>query len=44
MITVINFTESRMQKITYKTKQQDLLVSYLKTTQGRHFTVDDVRS
>lgn len=32
-----------MQRTSYKTKQQDLLVSYLKTTQGRHFTVDDVR-
>ena len=43
MIIVINFSERSMQKMAYKTKQQDLLVSYLKTTQGRHFTVDDVR-
>ncbi len=32
-----------MQKASYKTKQQDLLISYLKATQGRHFTADDVR-
>ena len=31
-------------KTSYRTKQQDLLLAYLKTTQGRHFTVEDVRA
>lgn len=30
-------------KTTYKTKQQDLVLSFLKTTNGAHFTVDDVK-
>lgn len=34
-----------MQKaIHYKTKQQDLLFSYLCEMQGRHFTAEDVRA
>ena len=33
-----------MQKAAYKTKQQDLLFSYLKEMQGKHFTAEDVRS
>ena len=32
-----------MPKAAYKTKQQDLLLSYLKEVQGQHFTADDVR-
>ncbi|MBQ9238519.1 MAG: transcriptional repressor [Treponema sp.] len=28
----------------YKTRQQELLLSYLKSTRGRHFTVEDVRT
>ena len=33
-----------MQKAAYKTKQQDLLFSYLKEMQGKHFTAEDVRA
>ena len=33
-----------MQKAAYKTKQQDLLFSYLKEMQGKHFTAEDVRT
>ncbi len=33
-----------MQKAAYKTKQQDLLFSYLREMQGQHFTAEDVRS
>lgn len=33
-----------MQKAAYKTKQQDLLLSYLKEMQGKHFTAEDVRA
>ena len=33
-----------MQKAAYKTRQQDLLFSYLKEMQGKHFTAEDVRS
>ena len=32
-----------MQKAAYKTKQQDLLFSYLREMQGKHFTAEDVR-
>ena len=32
-----------MKKTPYKTKQQDLLFSYLKEMQGKHFTAEDVR-
>ncbi len=28
--------------ITYKTKQQDLLMSYLEKMHGKHFTVEDI--
>lgn len=31
-----------MQKAPYKTKQQDLLLSYLKEMQGRHFTAEEI--
>ena len=30
-------------KTVYKTKQQDLILSYLKGTNGAHFTADDVK-
>ncbi len=30
-------------KAPYKTKQQDLLLSYLESIKGKHFTVEDVR-
>ena len=33
-----------MQKTAYKTRQQELLISYLKEMQGKHFTAEDVRS
>ena len=33
-----------MQKAAYKTKQQDLLFSYLNEMQGKHFTAEDVRT
>ena len=33
-----------MQKAAYKTKQQDLLLSYLNEVKGQHFTADDVRA
>ena len=33
-----------MQKGAYKTKQQELLFSYLKEIQGKHFTAEDIRS
>ena len=33
-----------MQKAAYKTKQQDLLFSYLREMQGKHFTAEDVRA
>ena len=33
-----------MQKSAYKTKQQELLFSYLREMQGRHFTAEDVRA
>ena len=33
-----------MPKAAYKTKQQDLLLSYLRQMQGKHFTAEDVRS
>ena len=33
-----------MSKTTYKTKQQDLLFSYLREMQGKHFTAEDVRA
>lgn len=33
-----------MQKAAYKTKQQDLLYSYLREMQGKHFTAEDVRT
>ena len=32
-----------MQKAPYKTKQQNLLFSYLQTMEGKHFTAEDVR-
>ena len=32
-----------MAKAAYKTKQQDLLFSYLREMQGQHFTAEDVR-
>lgn len=32
-----------MQKSPYKTKQQDLLFSYLNQMKGKHFTAEDVR-
>lgn len=32
-----------MQKTVYKTKQQELLLSYLREMQGKHFTAEDVR-
>ncbi len=31
-------------KTSYRTKQQDLLLAYLKSTRGRHFTVEEVRA
>ena len=31
-------------KTSYKTKQQDLLLSYLQHIQGKHFTAEDVHS
>lgn len=31
-----------MVKAAYKTRQQELLLSYLKETKGRHFTAEDV--
>ena len=33
-----------MQKAAYKTKQQELLLSYLREIQGQHFTAEDVRA
>ena len=33
-----------MQKTAYKTKQQELLFSYLREMQGKHFTAEDVRT
>ena len=33
-----------MPKAVYKTKQQDLLLSYLRSMQGKHFTAEEVRS
>ena len=33
-----------MQKAAYKTKQQELLFSYLREMQGKHFTAEDVRA
>ena len=33
-----------MQKAAYKTRQQDLLISYLREMQGKHFTAEDVRA
>lgn len=33
-----------MAKLAYKTRQQELLLSYLSRTQGSHFTADDVRA
>lgn len=33
-----------MQKAAYKTKQQELLFSYLREMKGVHFTAEDVRS
>ena len=33
-----------MIKTSYKTKQQELLFSYLKEVQGKHFTAEDVRA
>lgn len=33
-----------MQKTAYKTKQQELLFSYLREMQGKHFTAEDVRA
>ncbi len=33
-----------MQKSTYKTRQQELLFSYLREMQGKHFTAEDVRA
>lgn len=32
-----------MIKATYKTRQQDLLLSFLKETAGTHFTAEDVK-
>ncbi|MCR5699710.1 MAG: transcriptional repressor [Treponemataceae bacterium] len=31
-----------MQKIVYKTKQQDLILNYLGQMQGKHFTAEEV--
>ena len=31
-------------KTTYKTKQQDLVLKFLKSTNGAHFTAEDVRN
>ena len=31
------------KKAPYKTRQQDLLLSYLKSIKGQHFTVEDVK-
>lgn len=33
-----------MPKAAYKTKQQDLLLSYLNEMKGQHFTADDVHN
>ena len=33
-----------MTKAKYRTRQQDLLLSYLRQTQGKHFTAEDVRA
>lgn len=33
-----------MVKAAYRTKQQDLLLSFLKQTKGAHFTAEDVRN
>ena len=33
-----------MQKAVYKTKQQELLTSYLREMQGKHFTAEDVHA
>ena len=33
-----------MVKAAYKTRQQDLLLSFLKQTKGVHFTAEDVRN
>ncbi len=33
-----------MQKAAYKTKQQELLFSYLREMKGKHFTAEDVRA
>jgi len=33
-----------LPKATYKTKQQELLFSYLREMQGQHFTAEDVRN
>ena len=33
-----------MEKKSYKTRQQDLLLSFFKTMQHRHFTAEDVRA
>lgn len=33
-----------MQKPPYKTKQQELLLSYLSTIKGKHFTAEDIRA
>ena len=33
-----------MEKTAYKTKQQNLLFSYLEKTKGKHFTAEDVYS
>ena len=33
-----------MIKTSYKTRQQELLISYLKDIQGKHFTAEDVRA
>ena len=33
-----------MPKAAYKTKQQDLLFSYIREMKGKHFTAEDVRT
>jgi Fur family ferric uptake transcriptional regulator len=33
-----------MQKSAYKTKQQELLLSYLSKMQGKHFTAEEIRA
>ncbi len=33
-----------MIKAKYRTRQQELLLSYLRETKGRHFTAEDVRA